>query len=360
MPPKEALTMPACARWEIVAKGEVGVYHCWNRCVQRAFLCGRDPVTGVDFEYRRDWIEQTERILAGLFAVEISHHAEQANHIHLILRARPDVAQAWNDEEVVRRWLIIAKLKRNGSSGIEEPTAAELARELKRPGRVEQLRRRLGEVSWFMGTLCENISRRCNRDSGTRGTFWEHRYKCRRLASEAAILVCGIYVDLNAVRAGEAPTPERSRHTSAYNRIQGLKWRCSRGKRAKPPALVPDAWLCELTLQERPQGRDVPCSPNGQRASDKGLLPISLEKYLELLDWTGRQARLDKPGVIPGSLAPILDRLGINRSSWLPAVCMFDEWFGHVVGSVNILTDAARRVGRRWFCGKARCAAVFG
>jgi hypothetical protein len=76
-------------------------------------------------------------------------------------------------------------------------------------------------------------------------------------------------------------------------------------------------------------------SPNRQRASDKGLLLITLNKYLELLDWTGRQARSDKPGAIPRSLAPILDRLGINRSNWLPAVLMFDEWFGHVVGSVS-------------------------
>jgi hypothetical protein len=26
------------------------------------------------------------------------------NHLHLLLRLDPDVAQAWTDEEVVRRW----------------------------------------------------------------------------------------------------------------------------------------------------------------------------------------------------------------------------------------------------------------
>jgi hypothetical protein len=357
---KEVGTMPACARREIVAKAEVGVYHCWNRCVQRAFLCGRDPVTGVDFEYRRDWIEQTEQVLAGLFAIEVSHHAEQANHIHLILRTRPDVAQQWNDEEVVRRWLIIAKLKRNGSAEIQEPTAAQVARQLKNPRRVRQLRRRLANVSWFMGTLCENISRRCNEDSGTKGTFWEHRFKCRNLASEAAILICGIYVDLNAIRAGEAQTPEESRHTSAYNRIQGLKWRRCRGKRAMTHTFAPDAWLCELTLQEQPQGGSVPCHARPPRASDKGLLQMSVEKYLEFLDWTGRQVRSDKRGSIPQSLAPILDRLGINGELWVEAVYSFDEWFGHVVGSASTVTEAARRVGRRWFGGKTQCAAVFG
>ena len=38
--------MPSYARKDIVAEGEVGIYHCVNRCVRRAWLCGKDPVTG--------------------------------------------------------------------------------------------------------------------------------------------------------------------------------------------------------------------------------------------------------------------------------------------------------------------------
>ena len=37
--------MPSYARKDIVAEGEVGVYHCVNRCVRRAWLCGKDPLT---------------------------------------------------------------------------------------------------------------------------------------------------------------------------------------------------------------------------------------------------------------------------------------------------------------------------
>lgn len=357
--------MPACPRKDIVPKGAVGVYHCWNRCVQSAFLCGSDHATGTDFDYRRDWIEQTEQVLAGLFAVEVAFHAEMANHIHLIVRTRPDVAEDWDDHDVVRRWLIITKLKRNGSEQTVEPSEAEMNKELNRPDRVDQLRRRLADISWFMGTLCENISRRCNRESNRTGAFWEHRFDCRNLADEAAILICGIYVDLNQIRAEEALSPEQSHHTSAYNRIKGLRQRQDKNyqgllKVATSP--LPDAWLCELTLNSEYEtlASHPRCSRGPWRASDKGLLPISVEKYLELLDWTGRQVRADKPGAIPESLAPILDRLGIKRSVWLDAVESFDAWFGLAVGSVEAVTAVAKRVGRRWFQGKRRCAHAFG
>ena len=95
--------MPSCPRSEIVREGEVGVYHCWSRCVRRAFLCGNDPVTGKDFEHRRDWISQFEERLAGLFAIDVAFHNEMSNHMHLILRARPDVVAQWSDKEVARR-----------------------------------------------------------------------------------------------------------------------------------------------------------------------------------------------------------------------------------------------------------------
>jgi hypothetical protein len=48
--------MVAWARREIVQDGEIGVYHCWARCMRRAFLRGVDPLTGDSLEHRRDWL----------------------------------------------------------------------------------------------------------------------------------------------------------------------------------------------------------------------------------------------------------------------------------------------------------------
>jgi hypothetical protein len=317
-------------------------------------------------------IKQMEQVLASLFAVDVCFHGEMSNHLHVILRACPEVVRRWSDREVVRRWLTITKLRRNGTDQVAAPTEPRIAQELKSRKRVRKFRRRLADISWFMGALCESLSRQFNRESGTSGAFWEHRFKCRRLVDEASILVCGIYVDLNPIRAGEAQTPEQALHTSAYDRIRGLRFRRGRSRESAAPSndtQCPDGWLAELRLAEGGEATERSdsaatasvsrhCQPS-RRASDVGLLPMSLESYLELLDWTGRQLRTDKRGTIPGHLEPILTRLGIQRSSWLGAVRDFSQRFGLVVGSSHAVAQAARAIGRRWYHGQAACAATF-
>ena len=355
--------MAGCARSEIVRRGVVGVYHRGARCVRRAFLCGTDPLTGRNFEHRREWLHQLQGLLAGLFGIEIAFHAEMGNHLHLVLRTRPDVVQGWSDEDVVVRWLKIAKLKRGSQDGTWEPTAARIRQELADADRVRKLRKRLANVSWFMGAVCENIARRANLEDHCRGAFWESRFSSRDLADESAILACGIYVDLNQIRAGEAWTPEQSRYTSAYDRIEGLKARLFPSDQGGTPidmALRRDRWLCELTLDEPTETDGDQSGRAGRwRASEKVLLPIRLEDYLEILDWTGRSVREDKRGSIPAHLVPILERLHINTDNWLGTIRDFDSGFRSVVGRVQQISQAARRLGRRWLYGMNQAAQAF-
>lgn len=339
--------MPSCPRSMIVSKGEIGIYHCWNRCVQRAWLCGKDPATGRDYEYRRVIIERVERLLARLFAIDVCFQSEMANHIHLVLRTRPDIAATYSDEEMLRRWWIVARLKRNGREDTGEPTQEDLEEERLNWPDMDDLRSRLSDISWFMGALAEHLSRRFNRESGTSGTFWEHRYECRRLEDVGSVLVCGMYVDINPIRSGEARAPEEARYTSAYHRIQALLR--SPGESVGEPA--PDAWLCPLSLSDDDDQLGAVPSQGPWRASDKGLLPITLAQYLELLDWTGRQIRDPGQGSIPESMPPILERLGIRSENWLVAVTEFGRRFGHVAGARERMTAAARAVGRQWFRG---------
>ena len=52
-------------RRDVLAEGEIQVVHCINRCVRRAYLCGQDPLTGTDYEHRRELIRQRMEYLAG-------------------------------------------------------------------------------------------------------------------------------------------------------------------------------------------------------------------------------------------------------------------------------------------------------
>ena len=69
-------------------------------------------------------------------------------------------------------------------------------------------------------------------------------------------------------------------------------------------------------------------SKTGKRASDNGFLARSLEAYLKLLDWTGRQLRRDsKRDRIPSDLAPILERNGLSGELWCDVVMRFGKIF---------------------------------
>jgi hypothetical protein len=89
-------------------------------------------------------------------------------------------------------------------------------------------------------------------------------------------------------------------------------------------------------------------------------LPIQLDEYLELLDWTGRAVVEGKRGAIPAHLAPILDRLAVNGQKWLELVSRFEQCFSHVVGRAEQLVQLAASAGRRWYQGRAACAEAFG
>jgi hypothetical protein len=174
--------MPTYSRGQIVLEDQVGVYHCIARCVRRAFLCGVDPYTGQDFSHRKNWILDRMRGLAGLFAIEVCGYSVMSNHLHLVLRNRPDIAEQWSSDEIALRML---------------------------------------------------------------------------------------------------------------------------------------------------------------------------------LGWTGRELRADKRGAIPDHLAPIVERLGLNRSNWVETVRGFGRLFKQAVGRSSSLVDAAARHSRRWFQGKVAAPNAF-
>ena len=159
-------------------------------------------------------------------------------------------------------------------------------------------------------------------------------------------------MDLNLVRAGEAQTPETSVYTSAWFRIQARQTP-ARNSSDQPN----DSWLAPLTLQDDHLG-DVPCA-SGNRASDKGLLSMKLDEYLQLLDWSGRELRANKRGAIPANLAPILKRLGIEADELLDTLESFPQLFRRLVGRSEQMVERAQEAGLRWMHGVRHAANIF-
>jgi len=361
--------MPAYARKEIVCESEVEVFHAYTRCVRRAFLCGDDALTGKNYDHRKQWVEERLQELSATMALDICGYAVMGNHLHVIVRTRPDLVAGWSDEEVARRWRRLFPKRRDEHGQAAEPEERELGMILADAEGLAERRRRLSSLSWFMRCLSEPIARRANKEDGVSGRFFEGRFKCQKLLDEAAILACSVYVDLNPVRAGMAETPEASAHTSAYERIQGrqsrqkasptqLRASGARGRAGRPPR-VPDrdGWLCPVSVEGDPAAQAR--ANAARRASNKGFLSMGLDDYLRILDWTGRQVRRDKRGAIPGELAPILERLGMSAEFWVDTVANFGRWFHRAAGRVSLLADEAARAGKRWLQGVSNCQRVF-
>ena len=68
---------------------------------------------------------------------------------------------------------------------------------------------------------------------------------------------------------------------------------------------------------------------------------MSLEAYLELLDWTARQVVPGKQGSTPADAPAILQRLRLEPATWIELVCEFGKLFHLVAGRPQVI-DATR------------------
>jgi hypothetical protein len=82
-------------RERMVSLADTPYYHCISRCVRRAFLCGKDPVTGFDFEHRRQWIVDQMKELASIFAVDLCAYVVMSNHYHIVVRVNAKEAKEY-------------------------------------------------------------------------------------------------------------------------------------------------------------------------------------------------------------------------------------------------------------------------
>ncbi len=372
----------ALPRSKYVQEGQEGVYHCFSRCVRRAFLCGFDTVTGRDFSHRKAWLVDRLRYLAAIFAIEVCAFAIMATHYHNILRIRPDIVASWSDREVARRWLTLFP-RRRGKRGAEAAPSEEEIRALADCAeRIAELRRRLCSLSWFMGRLNEFIARAANKEDEVKGRFWEGRFKCQALLDDAATVACMVYVDLNPIRAGLAATPEESDFTSIQERIRA--WRQETTTASVSGGDSPD-WATgtaggQVQVPENNMEISGPVvagisgasnrlegaipsvnwlCPIGSGSGRRGILQMSAVEYFDLVDRSGRVMRSGKRGVIDEDLAPILLRIGASPEAWLETISRFGSQFRLAAGLLSNLRRFADQLGRRWLKGVAMAGVTF-
>jgi REP element-mobilizing transposase RayT len=356
--------MARLARADLFAPDEVAVVHVMNRVVRRCFLMGLDPLTGVNYDHRKTWIEDELQRLAAGFGIDLLGFAILSNHFHLILRSRPDVVATWDDTEVARRWFLLCPRRKREDGSAEEPNECELNSIRHDPDRLAQIRLRLSDISWWMRLLCQTIAIRANREDQETGKFWQSRYRAVRLIDEQALLACAAYVDLNPIRAALAETLEGSDHTSVQRRIEAEQRKASGEHRqdslcysfeqdseaaGATASSAADRFLSPLELGEDLEELGGPVHSTGARCSDKGFLPMKVTDYLELLDWTARQTAPGKRGSTPVDAPPILERLNISATSWCELVSDFGRLFSTVAGQPRTVDGTRSRLRRRRF-----------
>ena len=321
-------------RSEQINESTVGIYHISDRCVRGAFLINKKKGSHESDDDRRDWLHERLVSLAEYFLIDIIAFAILCNHMHLILRNRPDLVEKMSNEEVIRAWWGISPTyRRNKQPG--RLTPKRLRRLLQDQDHIRECRERLSSISWFMRYLKHPLALLANDKDKTSGHFWQARFHCRPLDSLEELLTAMVYVDLNPIRAGMANSVADSRYTSAFNRVESAKRRRNLQKRNTKQAARElkraakrdealersDEWLTPIQMDESDAGLQMhspkPTSPR-KRASDRGLFSMETKRYLMLVDFVGRVEHQGKRGKIPADVPRLLDQLGFGTpDQWL-------------------------------------------
>lgn len=303
-------------RSQLAPPGAPGTFHCIQRCVRRAFLCGVDHYTGQSYEHRKQWVEARIQLLAECFAISIHAYAVMSNHLHLVVQIDPAITANWSDDEVAARWVRLFPPRGDDDIAV----ADKCARLVANPLRLDTIRARLADLPWLMRCLAEPIARRANREDSCKGRFWEGRYKTQRLCDERALLAAMAYVDLNPIRTGIAERLEDSAHTSVAARIAE--------SRVEPQTLM--APLRPLLGVVR--------------------MPMTLSNsdYLQLLEWTGRQLHTGKRGRIAADAPAALRAFDTDPVRWAARVEGIGNGYWRAVGTAADLLTLAEAIGQRW------------
>ncbi|MBT3531209.1 MAG: transposase [Gammaproteobacteria bacterium] len=328
------------ARYQQVSLDDTPYYHCISRCVRRAYLCGDDPVSGQNFDHRKQWLVTRIKQLSSQFSIDICAYAVMSNHYHLVLFVNKKKAESWSDEEVIQHWTelfprnasLIKTLRMNMKSRAAQKQLAST---------VSLWRERLMDISWFMRCLNESIARRANKEDECSGRFWEGRFKSQALLDEKAVVTCMAYVDLNPVRAGISESLEASDFTSVQERL------INHAKKVKNRSYRQHRLLTRKNTKHlvgrqtvRKQAKLRPMAELATMSDD--ALPVSQQSYFDLLENTCKALHSNEQDKRRNLEAlemkqKILQDLGISADSWMKSITAFQKHYSIAAGSEDSL-----------------------
>jgi putative transposase len=141
---------------------------------------------------------------------DIAAFCVMGNHYHMVLKF--DIARKLTKEELWERALMLY------------PNSKKYLK-LWNQKKWEVFAERLFNLSEFMRNMQSAFALWYNKTFKRHGTFWADRFKSVLLGDAQAVLDCVLYVELNPVRAGLCPVPEKYQASSFYLRsIQTDGW----------------------------------------------------------------------------------------------------------------------------------------
>lgn len=347
------------ARAEQISLEATPFYHCYVRCVRRAYLCGSDRVRGENFDHRKQWIVSRLRFLSYIYAIDVCAYAVMSNHYHVVLHVDKARAESWTDREVVERWTQLYKGHLLVDRWMDKPESIDKATLAVVEGLIATWRERLYGIDWFMRCVNECIARMANEEENCKGRFWEGRYKSQALLDEGALLSCMAYVDLNPVRAAIADNLSDSDFTSIQQRLFSyVKENKKHNKVVRERVTKQENIKKALKLDDLPQA-ELMLFDGSARTELSTALPFTLEDYFDLVDTTGRIVRSDKRGAISEKSQTLLHQFNINPDQWIDHIQKFSLAYANCVGSKENILDFSQRFERRWSKGVKQSSSIY-
>lgn len=360
-------------RSSVISSDEITIAHVWSQTVQQMFLLGRDELTNRDYSHRKDWVIDIMAHQSMFMAVDILRFAIMDNHVHFLLRTRPDIVRGWSDEEVAWNYLLLCpkKKRRKKVDGkweyeVVEPSQCDIDAIVNDAKKLKKLRQKLSSLSFWMQLLKQKVAKKANaevqKEGVCKGAFWKGRFEMTVILTQEHLLTCSAYIDLNPFRAKMTDRLDGYRYTSVYSDLmnifrQMLERNDLNPTEGNPLGEFPESSMISplYFVDNQPQAvvaaknANKPLKRSRKRCSEEGFLEITLSQYHELLEWSMRQLRDHGNETLSGLTHALISSHGMTTETWADRLSNFRRLFRHQAGVSN-------RKLLEGFCGKPTAA----